>query len=252
LQSIVKRLRPAPLASFVKKALGLNRMVVATDQGRFWIDPISSLGVYLTESGQYEQEIRHVVETFLRPGSIFVDLGANEGYFTVIGGKRVGPTGRVVAIEPQERLLPVIQENLRLNAIGCAKVLNIAITDKPGTAAIYLFPDTNTGASGLSVSTKYSLPTQQVETKRLVEVFDEEFSGPIDLMKVDIEGFEYEALMGSPELFQQRRVRALAVELHPTQLAARNKSPDDITRMLEENGYTIRNDLGTDVWIAPS
>jgi hypothetical protein len=70
-------------------------------------------------------------------------------------------------------------------------------------------------------------------------------------MKIDIEGFEYEALLGSPRVFQQHRIRALALELHPHILAARGKDAGEITAMLANAGYTRTETFGNDVWTAP-
>ena len=72
----------------------------------------------------------------------------------------------------------------------------------------------------------------------------------VDLLKVDIEGFEYEAVLGSPRVFQQQRVKALALELHPTILADRGKSAGDTERMLEQAGYRLTETFGNTVWIA--
>jgi FkbM family methyltransferase len=251
LQNVLTRIRPAPLASLLKRVLSTGRIAVDTPQGRFWIDPISNLGAHLSRHGSYEPGMEKIVATFLSPGATFVDLGANEGYFTVIGARKCGAAGRVVAIEPQERLQPVIVENLRLNGIDWASVVNVAVTDKPGAVTIYLASDTNTGASGLHRSAKYRLTTQQVVARTLAQVLDDERLTLVDLMKVDIEGFEYEALLGSPEIFRQHRVRALALELHPTILADRYKNVVDITQMLAACGYKVSDAFGSAVWLAP-
>ncbi len=250
-QMLLIRIRPAPLASLLKRVLGNSRIVVSTQQGRFWIDPASSLGVPLSRDGCYEPGMQKTIEKFLSPGDTFMDLGANEGYFTVIGAKRCGPRGRVVAIEPQKRLLPVIAENLRINGVDWANVVNVAVTDSEGIATIHLASDINTGSSGLHRSTKYRLPTQQVAARTLAQVLDEEQLAYVDLMKVDIEGFEYEALLGSPDVFRKRRVKALALELHPTILANRKKDTSLINKMLEEYNYRMTDIFGNTVWIAP-
>ena len=61
----------------------------------------------------------------------------------------------------------------------------------------------------------------------------------IDLIKIDIEGFEYEAILGSKELFSQGRVRNIALELHDSTLFRRGKKMEDITRFLESCGYFV-------------
>ena len=179
-----------------------------------------------------------------------VDLGANEGYFTLIGAQIVGSGGRVLAIEPQARLQAVVRENLRLNGVGNVKIANVAGSDRRGVAQMHLAADTNSGSSGLSKVVNYRLPVQDVEMRTLSDLLDQELSGRIDFMKVDIEGGESEAILGSPDLFRQHRVRVLALELHPRQLAERGKDPDDLVRFMNSCGYT-NDPAAPSVWIAP-
>src|SRR4051794_27016084 len=103
------RVRPASLADLIKRAAGINRLLLETDHGRFFVDPCSNLGWQLCEHGTYEEGMRLTIEKYLPPGGVFLDLGANEGYFTVIAARRCGPSGHVVAIEPQLRLLPILE-----------------------------------------------------------------------------------------------------------------------------------------------
>jgi FkbM family methyltransferase len=144
----------------------------------------------------------------------------------------------------------VIAENLRMNGLEWVSLLNVAISDTEGVATIHLAADTNTGASGLHRVTRYPLPTQQVTTRTLASVLDIEQLDRVDLMKVDVEGFEYEALLGSPEVFQERKVRALALELHPKILSDRKRDAKDITMMLAECKYEMIEAFGNTVWLA--
>jgi FkbM family methyltransferase len=252
LQSVLMRVRPAPLAVMLKKILGVGRMVIDTPHGKFWIDPITILGLDLSTRGVYETEMVKTLQKFLPAAGTFVDAGANEGYFTVLGAKLCGASGRVIAIEPQERLLPVIAENLRLNGLEFVRVLNIAVADQRGVAMLHLASDTNSGTTGLHREFKYYLPTQQVETQTLAQILDSESLGRVDVMKMDIEGFEYEAVLGSSEVFREHRVRVLALDLHPTILANRGKDISDISKMLAECGYSMSQEYGNTVWQAPS
>jgi FkbM family methyltransferase len=247
MQAALMRIRPAPLASRIKRAIGIKRVAVTTVNGIFAVDPVSVFGLQITKFGVYEPAMIATLRAQLHPGATFVDIGANEGYITTIGAEIVGSRGRVLAIEPQTRLLPVIAENLRLNGILWVDVANICIGDVPGLGQIHLAADTNTGSSGIHRASSYRTPTQSVAIKTLDQAIDDAKLGRIDLMKVDIEGFEYEAVLGSPMTFQSHRVRALALELHPALLAARGKAAADITALLSGCGYQRIND----VWTAP-
>jgi FkbM family methyltransferase len=246
------KIRPAIFAELLKRLFRINRIVANTIYGNFWVDPVSNFGWTINTQGLYEQSMINTIQKSLFPGAIFVDIGSNEGYFTVIASKLVGPSGRVISIEPQERLLPVLKKNLELNGIEGVRVLNLAITDRSGEGVMHLSPNLNSGSSALDRGlTKYPSRRQAVKTRRLGDILNDEGIEYVDLMKVDIEGFEYEAILGSPEIFEEHRVRTLALELHPSRLAARSKSVLHITDMLASHGYRYTGDEGNSVWIAP-
>ena len=231
------RVRPAAIASWAKRLLRIRRTVVTTAAGQFWADPASHLGLRLIEQGEYEPEMAAVLDQLLTPGQTFVDLGANEGYFSVLGARLVGPTGRVIAIEPQPRLTPVLERNIALNRLTNVSLVSVAVSDTAGTAALYMAPDTNTGSTGLTRATRYSVGTTTVPTRTLAEVVAEVGLQTIDLLKVDIEGFEYEAILGSADLFRAGRVRTVALELHPWILERRGLDPDQILAVFHDAGY---------------
>jgi hypothetical protein len=93
--------------------------------------------------------------------------------------------------------------------------------------------------------------TKRVPKNTLEQLLAKEGLSHVDLMKVDIESFEYEALLGSRDVFRLHRVRALALKLHPTILAERDKDANDITKMLTGYGYRRADTFDNDVWLAP-
>src|SRR5690242_10654789 len=93
------RIRPAQLGDFVKRVLRIRRRIVTTNCGyRFDVDPVSVFGISLIRTSVYEPELSTLLRAILRPGDICVDLGGNEGYFSVLGAGAVGPGGRVHCI----------------------------------------------------------------------------------------------------------------------------------------------------------
>jgi FkbM family methyltransferase len=251
LQRVLLRVRPAFLGAALKRLLGIERIVVATRHGRFFIDPISNLGSTLTASGEYEPEMIRTLAYFLKPSGTFVDVGANEGYFSVIGYRAVGTSGKVIAVEPQSRLRHVLQENFRLNEMPGIQIAACAVSDVAGTANLHLSPDTNTGSTSLDQSTLYTLPTEQVPTMTLAQLLSEAKLETVDLVKMDIEGFEYEAILGSKEVFAAHRVKVLALELHPPQMAKRGLDHNAIAEFLGRCGYQRSPGFSNLVWVSP-
>lgn len=135
LQRVLIRLRPNVLAAWLKPLLGVKPVRVPTTQGSFWIDPESLLGIALTTHGEHEHGMVQTLEKFLQPGDTFVDLDANEGYFTVIGARHCGEAVQVLAMEPPQRLLPVIEENLQLNQSPRVPLLNAVVGSETKTSA---------------------------------------------------------------------------------------------------------------------
>ena len=229
--------RPAFAASFLKKLLGIKRRVVETQHGRFFVDPASNLGNAIITQPAYEPQMLSALTSILKEGDLYLDVGANEGYFSIIASKLVGNSGRVLSVEPQGRLQEVIYSNMELNSAFNIHVFQLAISDISGTARISLLPDMNTGGSGLFAATKYKIPTQIVPQATLSGFIDLLDVTKIKLMKLDIEGFEYEAVLGSRDLFASEVIESIALELHPSILAQRGKSGEEIVAFLEDCGY---------------
>ena len=156
------KVRPAFVASFLKKILLINRSVVDTSYGRFYVDPVSNFGNAIVSEHAYEEEVIESLEGILKPGDTFLDLGANEGFFSILGSKIVGPSGKVIAIEPQTRLQSVLVKNIAENKAFNVNVYQRVISDSQGIATLTLSPDMNTGSSGLIRVTKYKTATEEI------------------------------------------------------------------------------------------
>jgi FkbM family methyltransferase len=240
-------IRPAPLAVAFKRLLFVGRRVITTPAGQFWIDPASDAGQRVARQGHYDDQTEGLLSRFLRPGDTFVDVGANEGFICVPAARLTGPTGRVVAVEPQTRLQPVLERNFALNAVR-VETHAIAISDHAGTAELQLAPDMNNSSTGFSAATRYPLRKQPTEMLTLSTLLTRlGIDGPF-VLKMDIESWEHEAILGSPELFREHRVRALFLELHPELLQRRGLDPEAIPGLLRSCGYAYAPDTHGLVW----
>ena len=248
-QKLLLRVRPASFASFMKAVLRIKRVVLETKDGSFYIDPITVFAAALTETGEYDPDLKRILtKSILKPSSVFIDVGANEGYFSVIGAQLVKKLGKVVAVEPQKRLRPVLEKNFQLNGLDNVLLIEKAVSNEIGVATIYISPTTNPGSTSLHQSTSYKLPTEVIGTVTLSEVFRIAEIEIADLVKMDIEGFEYEAILGSPELFREHRIKYLALELHPEMIQKRGFEPKEISAFLRECGYEMDPRFPIPVW----
>ncbi len=142
--------------------------------------------------GTSEPEEQKAVVSFLEPGSVFFDIGANIGFFSTIAARAVGPKGRFYAFEPSENSAANAERNARLNGFDQVTVVRAAVCDKNGKAWLQtaLPPDQHSLVS--------DRPAQGVEVETFsIDGFILETSAPLpDLVMIDVEGAEIEVLIG--------------------------------------------------------
>jgi FkbM family methyltransferase len=205
---------------------GYPRMVRGV---RFRLD--ESLRRFKTDG---EGEIQSALERHLRPGSLFVDVGANFGLHSLLACHLVGAHGAVIAVEPVPENLRLLRRNLQLNGFTArSEVIPKALVAEPsGDLEMTIEP-------GLSpAATLSGIPggkTVRVPTTTLDEVLCREDRLPA-LVKIDVEGAEHEVLKGAPNLL--RRGATLLVEVHRFALPSFHSSPELLREFLEGFGYT--------------
>lgn len=245
---LLLKVRPAPLASLLATAFRLNkRRLVRGKHATLFIDPVSDFGAAILKD-EYEPQMRKVLGRYLSPGGQFIDLGANEGYFAVLASEIVGSRGTVIAIEPQSRLQHVIHTNLQVNDCFNVRVVRCVVSDKTGKAQLSLTATVNTGGSSLFRPTKYSLPTEEVPSFCLSDLSDRLGVEHCDLMKVDIEGAEYDVFISAAEVLRKGIFRHIALEIHGAILERRGLSADHLHKHMVECGYELNTDLGHSVY----
>jgi FkbM family methyltransferase len=241
------RMRPLELALFLKWAFRVKRIEAEAQGIKLWVDPASNFGKRILREGNYEAELTSAFRELLLPGQTFVDVGANEGWFSMLAAKLVGTSGRVLACEPQERLWPVITRNIFLNSFANVQLQPFAVAEQPGEAIINLYPSLNTGSSNISTTKRRWETRQQIKLLPLTDILAPLQGADIDLVKVDVEGFEHKVLLSAgPHL--GKTIKRLVVELHPAQLEALGSSERQVVALLESRGYTRRVAAEVDVW----
>ncbi len=237
--SLIRRVRPAPFQVFLLNLFRLNRRrVISIEHSCFFADPTSDFGTRLL-LGSYEQQLTDQIKSLLHPGQKFLDLGANEGFFTVMASRLVGFKGEVVAVEPQSRLTPIIQKNLTLNGCFNCRVVQCAVGGKDGEIALNLAPTTNTGSTSIYQVARYKLATETVRCSSLETLITQLDGGGFDLVKVDLEGAEYEVLMAAEGVLRAGKLKRIALELHPKILEKQGLDPGKLHQHLLSCGYTL-------------
>ena len=181
------------------------------------------------EGGEYEFPCDTDAPTILDCGS---HIGLSVAWF-----KQRFPRARITAFEPDPQNFELLQANVAANGFGGVELLNVALAAERGTARFYgQFKAESPMAS--SHSLKEDWGTQRTKSWIVVQTVPlaDYITGPIDYLKLDIEGMETEVLRSiAPRL---HLVRALGLEFHGTGSTAESDE-EEILRLLRESGFEV-------------
>ena len=130
-----------------------------------------------------------IVLSFLKQGSVFIDIGANVGYYSLLANVRVGSTGRVLSFEPHPVTVGRLKTNIRLSAATQIELFEVALSDKDDEARIYCPRDETHGHASMQNQGWRDAASYIVSAKRLDDVLPKNIEH-IDLVKIDVEGAE--------------------------------------------------------------
>lgn len=168
----------------------------------------------VSKESEYEPEVADWMQSILREGSTFVDGGSNNGYFSIMASRIVGPTGRVFAFEPNPLAYARLLKNRDLNrAENCFPRME-ALGDHKGVVRVVV-DQLDDGLSRVTEETDgHTLDqTAEVPMSRLDEIA---LGGTPSLVKVDVEGYEIFAVRGTEGLSRNGTPPVLIVEWNPS------------------------------------
>ena len=169
----------------------------------------------------YEPETTRYFIRSLGPGNVFVDIGANHGYFSMIAAALAGDTGRVVSFEPNPRVFRQLQMHVALNHFeDRVSLMPSALADAPGEAKLYVSQDEgNSGLSSLTPDAAALASGSLSEAHTVVvpvDTFDRWLASSrlsrVDLVKIDVEGVEARVLAGMSAALGAGVIRAIICE----------------------------------------
>jgi FkbM family methyltransferase len=173
-----------------------------------------SLEVY----GEWTEDEVAVLCQALRPGDHVVDVGANVGTHTVPLARKVGPSGSVLAFEPQPRVFELLAANVAMNGLDNVRLHNVACAAAPGSLKL---PDIDYGRPGnfggvdLRAMHEASTRTARVIDIPLVRLDDACDLDRLRLLKIDVEGMETEVLGGAQRTIGRCRPLLYVENEHP-------------------------------------
>jgi FkbM family methyltransferase len=184
--------------------------------------------------GNWEPVATQTIISNAKRGMCVFDIGAHLGYYSLLLAKCVGPVGRVVSFEAAPGNFSTLQRNILMNNLDNVELINQAVFSKSGTIGMSVSP-TNTSSGDWSISRPANGHSIQVQTISLDQFCQANQVFP-DFLKIDVEGAEYDVLMGGRETIGRSRPTML-IELHhfDGNMAA-NQVPD----LLREWNYHIQ------------
>jgi FkbM family methyltransferase len=181
----------------------------------------------------YDRHAVTIVKRYVKPGQVFVDLGANVGYYTLIAAKLVGPKGTVIAVEADPDNYAALKRNIAHNRFEQVVAVGKGVADQRGVLQFDRSEKRNRGAhtfAGATLSTGID-----VEVDTLDGILHEVGADRVDFMKIDIQGFEVRVLRDTA-VFRYRPV--ILTEVASDELALAGSSKREYLDLLRSHNYT--------------
>jgi len=215
---------------FYLRHQGKTAVVVEEDGARFWVRVNTSdlLMVWEIWRAKAYDDVRIPISK----GDTVVDLGAHIGSFAVRAAKQAHP-GQVFAYEASGKNYAMLGDNRQLNKLENLYIENSAVSDRRGSMTLYRPADNGmlsslSHESGSFMETAQAIPFSDIFTDHDIE--------RIDLLKIDVEGGEYDILLNCPE-DTLAKVQRIVMEYHEFDLDKRNHL--DLVHRLNSNGFTV-------------
>jgi FkbM family methyltransferase len=213
----------------------------------------AAISPWIVLDGLWETHATGWLQRTLRPGQVFVDVGANVGYFTLLGGHLVGPQGKVVAVEAHPGLAELLRRNVIMNGLyGYVTTWHRAAWSS--TTTLQLHQRLNfSGASSVGAIGAEALDrlgdTEEMVAVEAVPV-DDLLEGlpPVDVLKMDIEGAELQAFTGLSRTLRSSPSIAVMFEWAPELMEGVGDKAEALVDLLEGHGLRFRlleDDLAT-------
>jgi FkbM family methyltransferase len=192
--------------------------------------------------GYFEYKESRFIRRVLGRGQVFVDIGANIGWHSLLAATRVGQSGRVVAFEPASRAFDHLVRNIGLNQFSQVEALHYGLSNCEATFEIFPCEEANSGANSLyGTVAGAGSPIEQVLVRPGDQVMAELGISAIDFCKIDVEGAEVDVLEGLAETLGARRIRTIMIEVSHTSLARAGRSPEELIAKLTAHGFQLRD-----------
>jgi FkbM family methyltransferase len=250
-KAIVSLLRSTPLPfallafrayTRILRLLAKNICTTTYFGARLYCNPNDLIQNFILLFGVWEPDVSKVIERNLVRGDVFVDVGANIGYDTLLASWRVGQTGKVVAIEASPSTFAQLLANLALNENSAnVRAVNVAVSDRPGKLDLFepkrkIDRETNIGSETTVASrARDGRLVASIDALPLTQILTPDEMKRIRLIKIDVEGAEPPILYHLLEnLSKYPETMDVVVEMSVDDLEARS----DVFKRMKDAGFS--------------
>jgi FkbM family methyltransferase len=207
---------------------------------QLYVDPVMDLQHTIFWTGEYDAATITRMERLLKADSVVVDVGANIGGYAIQLARRLSGGGRLVAIEPVPANVQRLRQNVEANGLtAVVEIINAAVGDHEGI--VHLRGKTGCeGLAGNAVVADVGVPASLTTIDAVAESLGLQ---RCDLMKLDIEGSEFNALRGAERLLRRFRP-VLYLELNAHWMRHFGWTIRDLQDYLVPFGYELTNEVG--------
>ncbi|HWY53246.1 MAG TPA: FkbM family methyltransferase [Terriglobales bacterium] len=207
------------------------------------------IGKYIYYFGVWEPNLTSWIRRRLAPGDVFIDIGANIGYYSLLAAKLVGDSGKVVAVEALPAIFTMLQHNLKLNHVRNVRAINCAAWDAEEEITIYTQPEDLPGLTTLMPDWAHRWHLEQksrVNAAPLSAILKPDEFKAARLIKIDVEGAEWRVLCGMKRVMDScRNDLEVMTEVSSKLLEAEGRTAQDVLRFFADYGfhaYSVEND----------
>jgi FkbM family methyltransferase len=189
--------------------------------------------------GEYEPAQTRLYVALAAPGDTVVDVGANFGWYTVAFARLVGPSGRLIAFEPMPAFAEMAREAIALNGItDIVTLVESGLGTDAGEFVVYRFRDLPMGHASATDLGRSDAVAHTCKVQRLDDYLQGAQIDRVDVVKIDVEGFESDVLAGAQKLLTRADAPLVAFEVNPECLKHRGLPLNAAQSVLSAAGYT--------------
>jgi FkbM family methyltransferase len=190
----------------------------------------------------YRDDAREELIRLATNKKVIIDVGVNIGAM-LLSFARLIPNGMVIGFEPDAKNFLKARENLKLNDFGNVRIIQKGLGEEAATVKLFRVNEGNEGMNRILSDAEHALEKDfafdEIEIVKLDDFADENKLDRIDLIKIDVEGYELKVLRGAEQVLRKYSP-VLFIELDDDNLKAQNNSAQELILFLNEIGYDVR------------